>query len=114
MFSDSLSFASHVIIFTETWLKPEILNSDIFPGKYTIYRHDRPSRRGGVVLIAADSTLTSEEILVEEFYNIEFIFVRLPGSLMYITCSYIPPASEFPECLNHLFAIQPVSKNLRF
>jgi len=41
MFSDSLSFASHVIIFTETWLKPEILNSDIFPGKYTIYRHDR-------------------------------------------------------------------------
>jgi len=69
---------------------------------------------GGGVLIASDSTLKSEAILVEEFNNIEFICLRLsfPGSLICITCSYIPPASQFPEYLNHIFAIKPVSKNL--
>jgi len=33
LYSDSLSFASHIIVFTETWLKPDILNSEIFPGR---------------------------------------------------------------------------------
>jgi len=60
-----------------------------------------------------DFTLTSEEELGEEFYNIGFICEGLsfPGSI-YITCSYIPPASEFPEYLNRIFAIKSVSNKL--
>jgi len=32
--------------------------------------------------------------------------ISFPGSLIYITCTYIPAASESPEYLNHLFALQ--------
>jgi len=57
-----------------------------------------------------DSALTLEEVLVEEFCNIE-LYVSFPGSLIYITCSFISLASEFPEYLNHLFI--SVSNKLR-
>ncbi|KAH8272255.1 hypothetical protein KR018_001498, partial [Drosophila ironensis] len=57
LFTNSLTFASQVIVFTETWLKSDILNSEIFPNKYSIFRRDRPHRRGGGVLIAIDSKL---------------------------------------------------------
>jgi len=59
-------------------------------------------------------TLKSEEIRDEEFNNTEFVCVKLtiPSRFIYITCSYIPPASEFPEYLIHLFDIQSVSNKL--
>ncbi|XP_043065436.1 uncharacterized protein LOC122320889 [Drosophila ficusphila] len=81
---------------------------------YTIYRHDRPSKRGGGVLIAVESTLTSEEVLFDELNSIEFICVKLsvPDSLIYITCSYIPPSSETSVYFNHLSVIQSVSDKL--
>lgn len=99
---------------TETWLKPEILNSEVFPGMYTIYRFDRPSRRGGGVLIAVRSTLASEELLLDDSRNSEFVCVKLSFSdrSVYITCSYIPPSSEFPEYQNHLSAIQSILNKL--
>jgi len=95
-------------VFTETGLRPDILYSEIFPGNYTIYRHDRPSRRGGGVLIAVDSTIKSDEKRVEEFNTTKFVCVKLS---MVVFCSYIPLASEFPECINHLFSLQAVSKS---
>jgi len=39
-------------MFTETWLKLDLFSSEVFPCKYTIYRLDRRTRRGGGVLIA--------------------------------------------------------------
>jgi len=107
LYCDSLSFASNIIVFTETWLKPEILNSEVFLGMYTIYRYDRPSRRGGGVLIAVRSTLATEELLFDESRNSELIRVKLSFSV-YIMCSYIPPSSEFPEYQNHLSTIQSI------
>jgi len=75
LFSSSLS--SHDIVFTETWLKPEILSSEVFPSKFKTYRIDRPSRRGGGVLIAVDSELTSEAITSDEINDIEFLCIKL-------------------------------------
>jgi len=60
LYSDSLSLQSHLIVFTETCLKPDIPNFEDFSGMYAIYRHDRPFRRGGGDLIAVSSNLTSE------------------------------------------------------
>jgi len=44
-------------VFTETWLNWKILSSGDFPSKYTIYRLDRPSRRGGGVLLSRNYRL---------------------------------------------------------
>ncbi|EDW27920.1 GL22381 [Drosophila persimilis] len=33
LFRDSVAFASHVIVFTETWLKPDILSSEVLAGR---------------------------------------------------------------------------------
>jgi len=95
LYTDSLSLSSHVIVFTETWLKPGILRSQVFPSKYTAYRVDRPSE-----------VITSDEINDTEFLCIK---LSLLGISIYITCSYIPPSSEFPIYANHLSAIQFIS-----
>lgn len=62
---------------TETWLKPEVLSFEVLPSKYTIYRRDQTDRRGGGVLIADDSTITSDFIKPEVQYDIECICVKL-------------------------------------
>jgi hypothetical protein len=97
-------------VLTETWLKPEILSSEVLPSKYTIYRRDRTDRRGGGVLVAVDSTIASDFIQPEVQYDIEFICVKLhlPGFFLYITCSYIPPSSESSVYSQHLSAIKTV------
>lgn len=45
---------SSIVILTESWLKPEINDSEIFPDElqFDVYRCDRISKRGGGVLIA--------------------------------------------------------------
>jgi len=104
LYSDSLSFASHINVFTETWLKQEVP----FPVMYSIHTYDRPSRRKGKVLIAVRSTITSEQVLFAELRNVEFICVKLSFSdrSVYSTCSYILLSSEHAEYLNHLPAVQ--------
>ena len=40
-----------IIAITETWLKPDIPNSDIIPDYFSVYRKDRPGgKRGSGVL----------------------------------------------------------------
>jgi len=78
------------------------------------YRLDRPSRRGAEVLTAVNSELTFEVITSDEVNDIEFLCIKLslPGISIYITCSYIPPSSEFPIYANHLSVIQLISSKV--
>ena len=83
-----------VIIGTESWLTPEIMNSEIFPQNYTIFRHDRLNRKGGGVfimirkpLICSEIQTTSNceilavEIHLQEQQNLQVIaFYRPPGT----------------------------------
>ena len=114
LYVDSLTFPFHVVVFTETWLKPDILDSEIFSVKYTTYRLDRPSQRGGGVLIAVDSNLSSEEIPFVSPIDIEFISIKIcfRGVFLYVTCSYISPSSDISVYHNHLSAIQSVNNLL--
>ena len=50
-----------IVAVTETWLKPDICDSEILPeNQYTIYRRDRvDGRRGGGVLLAVKSNVLS-------------------------------------------------------
>ena len=53
-----------IIIGTETWLKPEIHRSELFPPTYNVFRKDRKDGYGGV-LVATKTTLIANEIKVE-------------------------------------------------
>ncbi|KAH8373881.1 hypothetical protein KR200_007776, partial [Drosophila serrata] len=82
LYSDSLSFASQVIVLTETWLKSEILSSEVFPAVFTVYRLDRRIRRGGGVLIAVDSSLTSELLTFKECNDVStYLKINIPNKL---------------------------------
>jgi hypothetical protein len=63
-----------IIIGCETWLKPEIHNSEIMPPNYTIYRNDRKDGYGGV-LIGVRSDIISSEYVNSK--NIELVAVKV-------------------------------------
>ena len=95
---NSFYFTMHVIVFTETWLKPNVLDSEIFCSSFTIYRRDRRSFAGGL-LIAIQNSVLSELVILPDFilvYNNEFLAVRIvfASQTIFLTCSYIPPQSK--------------------
>jgi len=77
LYTNRFSLSSHVVLFTETWLKLDILSSEVLPSNYTTYRLDCPTRHVGRVLTAVDSKLTSEELNFEERNDIEFLGTKL-------------------------------------
>ena len=47
-----------VLAVTKTWFDPSVLDHEVIPCGYTIYRRDRLYRRGGGVLLAFKNNLT--------------------------------------------------------
>lgn len=109
LFANSYSFHYHVIIFTETWLKDNIFDTEILCARYQIYRKNRNQRNGGGVLIAVLSTIPSE-VLISNISDIEFIsvLIKFKTKKYFITCSYIPPNSPQPVYSQHLQCIKSV------
>ena len=80
-----------VIILNETWLKPSILNTEILPNDYNVYRLDRSlqshpidllnpnkfRRNGGGVLIAVNNKLTLQSKLLPVKCAAELLAVEL-------------------------------------
>ncbi len=79
---------------TETWLRPDIMSSEIFPSIYTVYRKDRQDGYGGV-LVAIKNNITSEELKVDT--NTESIFIKLTSQgnkTTILGCLFRPPSSD--------------------
>ena len=108
-----LSVTPHIIMFTETWLKPFILSSELGLKAYDIFRDDRRSNdstRGGGVLIAVHHTLRARELQVTHQCNAVFIEFKFNKKLLVIAAAYLPPNSttdiftEFSICLEEISA----------
>lgn len=56
---DISTFSPEILVFTETWLSPDIINSELFLNNYRVYRTDRVNRRGGGVLLAMKKSISS-------------------------------------------------------
>ena len=84
--SQSFVYASEVNVFcvTETWLLNCIYDCVILPFDFVLYRKDRPSRGGGV-LIAIKSSFHSSLILSPP--DVEVISVKLGSYQDFILCS---------------------------
>jgi len=85
-----------VIAGTETWLTPDVMNSEIIPPEleYNIYRKDRPDGYGGVML-AVSNKISSVDL---PFLNTdcEIIWAKLciTGSPVHVAAYYRPHISD--------------------
>ena len=103
-----------VIIGSETWLKPDIGDSEIFPPGYHVYRKDRVDGYGGV-LLGISTNLNSNIIETEG----EFVAAIVLGSkhAIIFAAAYRPPRSDQTymdtvnqtlSTLSHKFSNMPI------
>lgn len=110
-----------VIILTETWANNNLLNSELFPSDYIVFRSDRQFGRGGGVLVGVKSlfrcdmlNIDSDPDLIE--YNIDLLCTKLVFSnkLIYIIVTYIPPSTPafmYEHLVNKLELLNLFSEN---
>lgn len=101
-----------IVIFTETWLGPELFSHEFFPKKYDVFRYDRADNRGGGVLIAINSNALNGEVHSTNAGDvIEQVCVKisLGGESLYIYAYYIPPNSLVSTYEMHLDAINDLN-----
>ena len=80
-----------VMIISETWLSPDILNSECFPSGYRIFCKDRADGFGGV-LIACQNGITCNDIHIDSPTEIVTCKLTLDYHQSVIGCSiYRPP-----------------------
>ena len=85
-------YSSSFLIFalTKMWLSSSILNGEILPSGYLIYRRDRGSRGGGVML-AVHNSLSSRQLSTPP--NLEIVSVEVAVSSPVLVCVvYIHPS----------------------
>lgn len=103
-----------VIFLSETWLTPDIADSEVFSDSFNVYRKDRnvqtsDKQRGGGVLIAVRSGHESFQITVDAG-NVEHVFVRVDiNRVKFIFgCVYIPPKSSSQMYYCHAQAVKTI------
>lgn len=86
-----------VVALTETWLKPDIQDREIFPSSlnFNVYRCDREVQRGGGVLIAIKKSITSFAVALSN-RKTEFTSICIchPNGKTIICVCYRPPNSD--------------------
>ena len=96
-----------IIAITETWLTDYILDNEILPTGFKIFRNDRDSRGGGVLLAIHQSS--SAEVLPLPPPHLEVIAVKLTRPISLVICVVcLPPNSSHAYCAalcNYLSAL---------
>lgn len=119
LFMNILSNCYDIIILTETWLTPEILDSEFIDQRYSIYRCDRDreatlKKDGGGTLIAVLRELQASKIENANVLSkhIEHLILRIPSATRGkcdIVCSvYIPPKTPESVYVAYLDLLQDV------
>ena len=72
-----------------------LLNGEILPSGFTVYRCDRGSRGGGV-LLAVNNSLPSRQLHTPSL--LELLTVEVSSKPPILICVYIPPSSSLKAC----------------
>ena len=83
---------------TETWLSDCIFDNEILPCNYTLFRKDRPSRGGGV-LIAVNNNISCQRLNSPKDLEIICIKSNLKDQIT-VCVTYVPPNSTTTYCDN--------------
>ena len=84
-------YSPEIVVGTESWLKPSISNSEVFPTSFQVFRRDRPTGHSGV-FIACDKILPWQEIPIET--DCETVAIKLTNSscqTLIVIALYRPP-----------------------
>lgn len=84
---------SNILVFTETWLNPDITDDEILPHtqSYNIYRKDRSGKRGGGVLLGIRKSLTPFLVNSKSSLKIVWVSVIINTTKLLIGVCYRPP-----------------------
>ena len=86
-------FNFDVICLSETWLSESVFDQEILPTNYSIYRKDRPSRGGGVLIAVKDTIPVSvhPSDLSNNAPEILTVTLNLCKPTI-LSCVYLPPS----------------------
>ena len=83
-----------IVFGSESWLKPNILSTEVFPPGYMVYRKDHSDGYGGI-FIACRNVLSSFEVPVISDVELVACQIQLADHSSLIVCSiYCPPSSD--------------------
>ena len=96
-----------IVIGTESWLKKEILSSQVFPQSFKHYRKDRAgTNQGGGVFILINDRFTSdepEELKTDGNDKLLWCKIKIIGQAdLYVGAFYRPPSSRSPDSLDDI------------
>ena len=93
-----------IILGTETFLRPDIHNSEIFPPHFNVYRRDRPHQAYGGVLIAAKTSLISHQITTNSDCEAVLVSIQTQSktSNLIVGALYRPPNQTSEEYTKNL------------
>ena len=92
-----------IVIGTETWLNPSVLNSEIFPPNYTMIRKDRKDSHGGVLIALKNDLIGTHRVDFDSECETVWVQVQLTGSkTLTIGAFYRPPDQKSPQYLGEL------------
>lgn len=98
--AELLSRSPHIAVITETWLHSAILDEDVVPPAYKIYRRDRDTRGGGVAVIFKQNI---DVIPLTQCPDSECLCLKvtLSGRVFILYAVYRPPDSK-PDFLTKI------------
>ena len=104
-----------IVLGTESWLKPEINNSEIFPPGYTVHRRDRQSgikKSGGGVFILVKNEYTSTAVGLDTDCELVFAKLELKDQQdVCIGCFYRPPWADEKYMQGFTNALDTINPN---
>ena len=84
-----------IVVGTESWLRSDIANSEVFPQGYSVFRADRASRGGGVFILVRRGLLCTEQPQFRTECEILWVKLEITGSRpLYIGGFYRPEEDD--------------------
>ena len=81
-----------ILCVCETWLSDNIYDHEILPVNFVLYRKDRPSRGGGVLIAVANSYYS---VVLPSPSDLEIVTVKVGiDHELIICCVYVPPSAS--------------------
>ena len=105
------SFSFHILAVTETWFSPSILDREVLPSNFAVYRHDRLTCGGGV-LLAVHHSIPSRLLSSPSHLEIVSVEIGLISPLLFCVI-YIPSNSSSDYCSEILQYIESIVSHPR-
>lgn len=85
--------SSDILVLTETWLNPDIVNKEVLDNdkQYNIYRRDRTGKRGGGFLVAVNKNIVSSLVHTNSALEIVWVACSSPSTQILLGACYRPP-----------------------